>query len=267
MKPLGKSATNSLRRLKVQPRYTTIHWPVAEKFELSASEYSIIDSIHKLSHRPDHPWCTESKERLGSWVRVSRRTVFTAIEKGLVRELVEKNERGDLRSTDKWIMQVELYERTEDWSNQGCNFCTCRAVQAIQTSFGIQEVGTMKKTECKFCTRKCDYCTSHSAEFSPLNNICIDKNNKNQRSKMNTGISMVEWSNYERRIHHRTDRGWPCDNIPKTTAGHSAGLSSDQNTAREARNSILSRSFIKLDTFPIDHNKGAYSSILSLIWA
>lgn len=113
MKSFQQSATNRLQRLRVQPRYTTIHWPIAEKFQLSASEYAIIDSIHKLSHRPDHPWCTESKERLGSWVRVSRRTVFTAIEKGLSLELIEKNEIGALRSSEKWIMQVELYETAD----------------------------------------------------------------------------------------------------------------------------------------------------------
>lgn len=77
---------------------------------LSVNEYVIIDGIDQTSHRPDHPWCTISKDAMADWTGFSRRTVFRAIERGLQLELVEKNERGDLRSTTKWINAVRLYK-------------------------------------------------------------------------------------------------------------------------------------------------------------
>ncbi|PLX41209.1 MAG: hypothetical protein C0605_05760 [Hyphomicrobiales bacterium] len=112
MKGIGDIA--SQKKFRLRPRYTTIHWPIVEKFNLTSHDYAVFDSIHKLSHRPEHPWCTESKDRIGEWIKCSRRTVFNAIDKGLELGLIEKNDRGDLRSTEKWIQQVELYSTDEN---------------------------------------------------------------------------------------------------------------------------------------------------------
>jgi hypothetical protein len=98
------------RNFRLQPRFTIIHHPVREKFGLSFSAYAVMDSIHQLSHRPDHPWCTTPKEKLAKFLNVSRKTVHAAIAAGIEKGLLEKNERGDLRSTDRWIEYVVLYE-------------------------------------------------------------------------------------------------------------------------------------------------------------
>lgn len=105
---IGERLAN--RKFRLQPRFTIIHHPVRERFDLSFSAYAVIDSIHQLSHRPDHPWCTTPKEKLARFLNVSRKTVHAAISAGIERGLLEKNERGDLRSTNSWIEYVVLYE-------------------------------------------------------------------------------------------------------------------------------------------------------------
>ena len=98
------------RKFKLKPRFTVIHHPLRIKFDLSFTTYAVIDSIHQLSHRPDHPWCTQSKPEIASFLDISDRQAFRAIKDGLEKGLLEKNERGDLRSTVKWVEQVVLYD-------------------------------------------------------------------------------------------------------------------------------------------------------------
>ena len=95
----------------VAPKFTVIHHPVRQKFGLTCNDYTVIDSIHNLSHRPDHPWCSESKANIAKFVGMSERQVFRAVSKGEELGLIEKNERGDLRSTLKWLNEVVLYKQ------------------------------------------------------------------------------------------------------------------------------------------------------------
>ena len=71
--------------------------------------YALIDSIDQLSHNPDHPWCERKKEDLAAFIGIVRSTVYEAIKQGIELGLLEKNERGDLRTTRKWIDEVRLY--------------------------------------------------------------------------------------------------------------------------------------------------------------
>ena len=109
---IGQHIGEILKKKKIvlRPRFTIVHHPVREKFGLSFTGYAIIDSIHQLSHRPDHPWCTQSKSQLARFVNVTERQAFRAVKDGLEKGLLEKNERGDLRSTEAWLTQVVLYE-------------------------------------------------------------------------------------------------------------------------------------------------------------
>jgi len=99
------------KAFRLQPRFTTIYHPIRIELGLNANEYMVIDSVHQLSHKPSHPWCTQSKDDIAEYTGISRRTVFRAIETGLEKGLIEKNERGDVRSTDKWIETVLLYKQ------------------------------------------------------------------------------------------------------------------------------------------------------------
>ncbi len=97
------------KNFHLQPRFTTVHHPIREKFRLSLTAYAVIDSVHQLSHRPDHPWCSQSKLEIAKFLDISERHVFRAVKDGINKGLIEKSTRGDLRSTDLWINQVVLY--------------------------------------------------------------------------------------------------------------------------------------------------------------
>lgn len=98
------------KNFRLRPRFTIVHHPVREKYELSMTAYAVIDSIHQLSHRPDYPWCTQSKAEIGKFILTSDRHVFRAIKEGIDKGLLEQNEKHHLRTTNKWIMEVVLYD-------------------------------------------------------------------------------------------------------------------------------------------------------------
>ena len=98
------------KTFRLQPRFTIVHHSVRQKFELSLTTYAVIDSIHQLSHRPDHPWCSQSKLQIAKFLDVSERQVFRAIKESQEKGLLEMNDRGDLRTTELWVRQVVLYD-------------------------------------------------------------------------------------------------------------------------------------------------------------
>jgi hypothetical protein len=111
MERIGESAVflDRKRRL-LRPRFTVVLHQIRDELGLSMISYAVIDSIHVLSHStPDHFWCTMSKEELGKFLHISRRTVFNAITEGLNKGLLEKNDGAHLRTTLKWAELVTLY--------------------------------------------------------------------------------------------------------------------------------------------------------------
>jgi hypothetical protein len=98
------------KTFRLQPRFTIVHHSVRQKFDLSLTTYAVIDSVHQLSHRPDHPWCSQSKLEMARFLDVSERQVFRAVRQGLEKRLLEKSDRGGLRTTEVWIHQVVLYD-------------------------------------------------------------------------------------------------------------------------------------------------------------
>jgi DNA-binding MarR family transcriptional regulator len=112
VKPLAEALKS--KRFKLQPRYTTVIHQVRKRLALSMPAYCVIDSIAKLSNKPDHQWCTRSKDEIAEFLMISRRTVFNAIDEGLKKGLLEKNERGDLRVAYTWIETVELYQPDDE---------------------------------------------------------------------------------------------------------------------------------------------------------
>ena len=92
------------------PQYTTILHPVRIELGLTNPDYIVIDSIDKLSHRRGHPWCSQSKAEIAKFTGISERTVFRSIAKGLEKDLLEQNQRREVRTTEKWIEKVTLYK-------------------------------------------------------------------------------------------------------------------------------------------------------------
>ena len=111
-KPIGEILKN--KKFTLQPRFTVVHHPIREKYGLSLSAYAVIDSIDQLSHRPNHPWCNQSKARLAKFLGLGDATIFRAMKQGLEKGLLEKDERSGLRSTEKWINEVRLYDAKDN---------------------------------------------------------------------------------------------------------------------------------------------------------
>jgi DNA-binding MarR family transcriptional regulator len=94
----------------LQPRFTIIYHPIRVELGLNNNEYIVIDSINQLSHRPDHPWCIQTKKQIAAFTGISERTVYRAIERGIDLGLIERSERDELRSTANWVETVTLYK-------------------------------------------------------------------------------------------------------------------------------------------------------------
>ena len=114
MDRIGDILDQPKRLAAAQPRYTVVYHPIREELGLTLTEYCTFDSVHKLSTiRAEYPWCSKSKRNLAKFLGFTERTVFRAIAVGLKKGLLERNERGDLRTTMRWKEKVELYEFRE----------------------------------------------------------------------------------------------------------------------------------------------------------
>ena len=98
------------RRFKRRPKYSIVLHDVRERFSLSLNTYVIVDSVHKLSSSdPNYPWCVMSKADMAKFLKLGDRTVFRALNEAEELGLIERNEHGGLRATDKWIKAVEIF--------------------------------------------------------------------------------------------------------------------------------------------------------------
>jgi len=103
-----KTLQERMGRYRETPRYTTILHGARTELGLSLVEYCVIDSVHNLSHRPSNPYCTLSKDDMADFLGVNRATIFRALKRGFEQGILEKNNRGDLRTTEKWILLVVI---------------------------------------------------------------------------------------------------------------------------------------------------------------
>jgi len=101
--------------------WTTIDHDIRKKFDLSLNEYAVADSIYTLSRSG---WCTASREHLGDFIGVSRQTVTTIINLLVDRDIVEKDNKRGLRTTEKWddaFLKTKNNRRgSESQSGQKC---------------------------------------------------------------------------------------------------------------------------------------------------
>jgi hypothetical protein len=96
--------------MKRNVAYTTIQHIPRKKMGLSNNEYCIADSIHKLSHNKDFPWCVESRERLGDFIGLSKRSAISIIQRLVAKGIIEEQPRTKLlRSTNVWFEEVITY--------------------------------------------------------------------------------------------------------------------------------------------------------------
>lgn len=93
--------------------YTTIIHPIRKAFNLSLHEYCVLDSVYLLSHNNKFGnWCIMSKKNIAEELDLSERTVFVILKTLIKKELIERSEKGYVRTTDMWN---EVIANKHDW--------------------------------------------------------------------------------------------------------------------------------------------------------
>lgn len=91
--------------------YITSFFGVKKKFGLNLLQYSLMAAIHSLSNEnPDktkNGWCYASKTYLAELFDISRRNVFNVLNNLIGRGLLEKNTRGYVKPTHKWLEAIK----------------------------------------------------------------------------------------------------------------------------------------------------------------
>lgn len=91
------------------PIYSVVFHSIRIRLGLSLNEYCVADSIHKLSHNPNFPWCVQTREKLGEFLGISKRSIIEMVKRLDEKGIVEIHpETGHTRTTEKWINAVEL---------------------------------------------------------------------------------------------------------------------------------------------------------------
>lgn len=95
-------------------RYTIVHHPVRLKFGLTMADYAVVDSVDQLSNTDKFPYCQKLQDRIGKFLGYSRQTVSTGMKKGSEKGLLEKNSKGEYRTTMKWKVETRTYNRDSE---------------------------------------------------------------------------------------------------------------------------------------------------------
>jgi len=82
--------------------WTTIDHDIRRKFDLSLNEYAIADRISCLSFQKG--WCDASKDVLGDFIGIKKRSVFKILNKLIEKGLVVREEHR-LKVTDLWRIE------------------------------------------------------------------------------------------------------------------------------------------------------------------
>jgi len=108
---IDKARRKKKRLQSEEARYTLILHSARKKLGITTNEYTLADTIHKLSsNRSSIPgWCYASKARLGESLGFSRRSIHNMQQKLETLDIIEIQEgTGYTRTTDKWWQAVEV---------------------------------------------------------------------------------------------------------------------------------------------------------------
>ena len=96
--------------------FTTIQHIPRTKYGLSNNDYCVADAIYHLSNNPNSivfGWCFATRETLGSFFDLSKRTIINSINTLKAKDLIEvDNQTKYLRTTQKWYNEFVLYQET-----------------------------------------------------------------------------------------------------------------------------------------------------------
>jgi len=93
--------------------YTTIIHPIRNSFNLSLNEYCVLDTIYHLSNNQRYNgWCVASKGHIAKVLGLGESTVYTILTTLEEKGLIERSDRGDVRTLDLWN---ELIANKDDY--------------------------------------------------------------------------------------------------------------------------------------------------------
>lgn len=86
-------------------RYTLLYWQLIDHFDLTTSEYILLDTIHFLSQKTG--WCYASRKELARRMRITDRSVYSLLLALEAKGLIEVEPRSrQLRCSTRWHQAV-----------------------------------------------------------------------------------------------------------------------------------------------------------------
>lgn len=162
--------------------YTTIIHPLRKAFNLSISEYVILETIRGLMQKEEYNfWCVASKEYVSEYTDYSRATVFRCINSLEQKGLIYKNKKGHLRCRPLWIKYVTI----DDIKMMAYNDILSLKME--------EDSLKMRPTPSQNDTKQSQNDTPDSLKMRPNTNINIDSNtNKNTLSDFSKKSDLIK---------------------------------------------------------------------------
>ena len=104
-------------------KYTTILHKERKILQLSVIEYTIADMIYHLSSNPKAPtpgWCTKCRDNMAEDIGFSKRGLQGAISRLIQKNIIERNEKGHVRTTSFWY-EIVIEKKGGEQTSWGVN--------------------------------------------------------------------------------------------------------------------------------------------------
>lgn len=179
--------------------YTTIIHPIRQALCLSLNEYCVLDTIYHLSNnRKYNGWCVASKGYIAKTLSLGESTVFGILKTLEEKGLIERNERGDVRTLDAWN---ELIANKNDYiigfQGKDSQFLSGKRLDKAKNKFDSTEGrGTIQNVEGGI----------QNLEGDPLESR--DNNNKYNNNNNNRGVDKIS-NRLEKWFSGMTDVSYP----------------------------------------------------------
>lgn len=162
--------------------YTTIIHPIRVALNLSLNEYCVLDSIYRLSQNVKYGgWCVQSKANIAKDLGLGDRVVFTIIKTLEEKDLIERNDQGNLRTKDSWNeMMANKHDYYLALDGKESQFVSGRPIQQVPISDYAENADTMQNVHTPY---------AQNAEL-PMHNVhtTIRRYNKKDNNTLITNV-------------------------------------------------------------------------------
>lgn len=109
----------NIQQADTVPLYATLLYEVRKELDISIAEYFFLDMVHKLSYQR---WCSKSIQKCADDMGITKKGLILMRTRLINKELLEKNEQGFLRVTQKYIeVAVNKVHRSESEQTKSVN--------------------------------------------------------------------------------------------------------------------------------------------------